>query len=88
MAVDLHRRTRHRAAVTKRVYQRPVPANEEQRLVEAARAGDRLAFGRLHDAYAPVVHAVLLSKVAYQDVEDLLQDEDEGSEETPQDERP
>lgn len=43
-------------------------------LVERARAGDRLAFGRLYDRFAPMVHGVLLARVPRADVDDLVQD--------------
>jgi RNA polymerase sigma-70 factor (ECF subfamily) len=43
-------------------------------LVEAARAGDRAAFGRLFQSYAPMVHGVLLARVRSSDVDDLMQD--------------
>ncbi len=43
-------------------------------LVAAARDGDRAAFGRLYDRFAPMVHGVLLSRVPRSDVDDLVQD--------------
>jgi RNA polymerase sigma-70 factor (ECF subfamily) len=43
-------------------------------LVAAARDGDRAAFGRLHDRFAPMVHGILLSRVPRGEVEDLLQE--------------
>lgn len=46
----------------------------EAALVEAARAGDRAAFERLYHAYAPLVHGVLLARVPYSEVSDLVQD--------------
>lgn len=46
----------------------------EAALVEAARAGDREAFTRLYDSYAPLVHGVLLARVPYGEVSDLVQD--------------
>ena len=42
-------------------------------LVQSARAGDRAAFGALYARYKPMVHGVLLSYVAYEDAEDLMQ---------------
>lgn len=53
------------------------PAKEispEASLVEAVRGGDREAFGRLYDLYAPMVHGILLARVPYGEVDDLLQD--------------
>ena len=49
-------------------------ASTEVALVEAVRAGDREAFGRLYALYAPMVHGVLLARVPYRDVDDLVQD--------------
>ena len=43
-------------------------------LVESARAGDREAFERLYELYAPLVHGVLLARVPYGEVSDLVQD--------------
>ncbi|HSK09463.1 MAG TPA: sigma-70 family RNA polymerase sigma factor [Vicinamibacterales bacterium] len=43
-------------------------------LVKAAREGDRTAFGHLYERYGPMVHGVLLARVAWEDVDDLLQD--------------
>ncbi len=43
-------------------------------LVEAARQGDRSAYGRLYDRYARMVHGILLARVPLNDVDDLVQD--------------
>jgi RNA polymerase sigma-70 factor (ECF subfamily) len=51
----------------------PAPSIEA-RLVVAAQDGDRAAFGRLYDRFAPMVHGVLLSRVPRSDVDDLVQD--------------
>ena len=48
--------------------------SEDDELVEAARHGDRGAFGRLYERYARMVHGVLLAKVPFADVDDLVQD--------------
>lgn len=48
--------------------------DDDARLVRAARAGDRVAFGHLYDRYARVVHAVLLARIPLGDVDDLVQD--------------
>lgn len=61
---------------------RPGPAREQSASdisedagwVEAARAGDRAAFGRLYERYARMVHGVLLAKVPVDAVDDLVQD--------------
>jgi RNA polymerase sigma-70 factor (ECF subfamily) len=53
----------------------PAPeASLEARLVAAARAGDRAAFGRLYERFAPMVHGLLLARVPRADVDDLVQD--------------
>jgi RNA polymerase sigma-70 factor (ECF subfamily) len=46
----------------------------EAALVESARAGDRAAFECLYHSYAPLVHGVLLARVPYGEVSDLVQD--------------
>ena len=43
-------------------------------LVEAARRGDRAAFAELYAQYARTVHGILLSRVPFAEVEDLVQD--------------
>jgi RNA polymerase sigma-70 factor, ECF subfamily len=43
-------------------------------LVDAAKRGDRAAFGRLYNRYAALVHGVLLAKVPLDEVDDLVQD--------------
>src|SRR5829696_4580469 len=57
---------------------RPAAAAEvrppEVAFVESARAGDRVAFERLYELYAPLVHGVLLARVPYGEVSDLVQD--------------
>jgi RNA polymerase sigma-70 factor (ECF subfamily) len=42
--------------------------------VAAARRGDREAYGRLYDRFAPMVHGLLLARVPRTDVEDLVHD--------------
>jgi RNA polymerase sigma-70 factor (ECF subfamily) len=49
-------------------------ASEDVILVRAAQRGDRAAFGRLYERYAPMVHGVLLAKVPIGSVDDLMQD--------------
>jgi RNA polymerase sigma-70 factor, ECF subfamily len=46
----------------------------EARLVEAARSGDRAAFARLYERFAPVVHGVLLARVEHSEADDLTQE--------------
>ena len=48
--------------------------SEDAMLVSDARNGDRVAFGRLYDRYARMVHGVLLAKVPLGEVDDLVQD--------------
>jgi len=43
-------------------------------LVASVRAGDRDAFGRLYDSYSRMVHGILLARVPYGEVDDLVQD--------------
>jgi RNA polymerase sigma-70 factor (ECF subfamily) len=42
--------------------------------VDAARQGDRGAFGELYVRYAPMVHGILLARVPRPEVEDLVQE--------------
>src|SRR5260370_37040692 len=49
-------------------------SREEDSLVNAARAGDRAAFGRLYDRYARMVHGILLARVPPREVDDLVQE--------------
>lgn len=46
----------------------------EAALVDAVRSGDREAFGRLYSLYAAMVHGILLARVPYREVDDLVQD--------------
>ena len=46
----------------------------EAALVEAVRAGDREAFGQLYAQYGRLVHGILLARVPYGEVDDLVQD--------------
>ena len=48
--------------------------SEDAMLVSDARTGDRVAFGRLYDRYARMVHGVLLARVPVGEVDDLVQD--------------
>lgn len=48
--------------------------SRDRDLVRAARAGDRVAYGELYQRYAPMVHGVLLARVAPDHVDDLLQE--------------
>jgi RNA polymerase sigma-70 factor (ECF subfamily) len=42
--------------------------------VRAAQGGDRAAFGLLYELYGPMVHGLVLARVAWEDAEDLVQD--------------
>ncbi|MDQ3684804.1 MAG: sigma-70 family RNA polymerase sigma factor [Acidobacteriota bacterium] len=46
----------------------------EAALVALVKGGDREAFGRLYDLYAPMVHGILLARVPFDEVGDLVQD--------------
>jgi RNA polymerase sigma-70 factor (ECF subfamily) len=48
--------------------------SEDAMYVNAARSGDRAAFGRLYERYARMVHGVMLAKVPVSEVDDLVQD--------------
>jgi RNA polymerase sigma-70 factor, ECF subfamily len=48
--------------------------HDDSPLVEAARQGDRTAFGRLYDRYARMVHGILLARVPLREVDDLVQE--------------
>ena len=48
--------------------------SEDARIVEAVRRGDRDSFGQLYDLYAPMVHGILLARVPWEEVDDLVQD--------------
>jgi RNA polymerase sigma-70 factor, ECF subfamily len=49
-------------------------AGPDSALVDAARRGDRRAFGRLFEEHGAMVHGILLARVPARDAEDLLQD--------------
>jgi RNA polymerase sigma-70 factor, ECF subfamily len=49
-------------------------SSADDELVAAAQAGDREAFGRLYERFGPMVHGLLLARVPYVEVDDLLQD--------------
>jgi RNA polymerase sigma-70 factor (ECF subfamily) len=51
-----------------------VSAEDVAELVRAARAGDRAAFAALYTRFARAVHAVVVTRVAYRDAGDLVQD--------------
>ena len=54
--------------------QEAAPVSEDTLLVEAARGGDRSAYGRLYDRHARMVHGILLARVPPGEVDDLVQD--------------
>jgi RNA polymerase sigma-70 factor, ECF subfamily len=49
-------------------------ASDDSTLVEAARRGDRGAYGQLYDRYARVIHGILLARVPPGEVDDLVQE--------------
>lgn len=75
--VDARARLRQLHGVTSTPVERVAPiavVRDDAALVRAARGGDRDAFGRLYELYAPMVHGILLASVPRTDVSDLLQD--------------
>jgi RNA polymerase sigma-70 factor (ECF subfamily) len=51
-----------------------IEAADDTQLVEAARAGDRAAFGQLYGRHARMVHGILLTRVPLHEVDDLVHD--------------
>ena len=49
-------------------------SREDADLVRTAQGGDRAAFGLLYERYGPMVHGVLLARVPWEHVDDLVQD--------------
>jgi RNA polymerase sigma-70 factor, ECF subfamily len=49
-------------------------AGTDDALVRAAQQGDRTAFGLLYARYSRMVHGILLARVPFSDVDDLVQD--------------
>lgn len=50
------------------------PEHPARSLVERARDGSRSAFGELYQRYSRMVHGLLLARVPYSEVDDLVQD--------------
>ena len=48
--------------------------SEEALLVQAVRQGEQEAFDELYGLFAPMVHGILLARVPWAEVDDLLQD--------------
>lgn len=48
--------------------------SEEAVLVKAVRHGEQEAFARLYSLYAPMVHGIVLARVPWSEVDDLVQD--------------
>ena len=48
--------------------------SEEALLVKAVRNGEQEAFAKLYSLYAPLVHGILLARVPWGEVDDLVQD--------------
>ncbi len=46
----------------------------DEELVTSAQNGDRAAFSRLYEDFAPMVHGILLARVPRDEVDDLMQD--------------
>lgn len=52
----------------------PPVAAQDVAAVEAARAGDRLAFAQLYRRFGPVVHGIVLARVPRTEVDDVVQE--------------
>ena len=48
--------------------------SEEALLVQAVRHGEQEAFAKLYSLYAPMVHGIVLARVPWGEVDDLVQD--------------
>ena len=46
----------------------------EEQLVERVCAGDREAFGEIYKTFAPLVHGIVLARVPYDEVKDIVQE--------------
>jgi RNA polymerase sigma-70 factor, ECF subfamily len=68
MAAHLELRTSFPAGMT------TLAPSPDGALVRAAQQGDRSAFGLLYSRYSRMVHGILLSRVPYSDVDDLVHD--------------
>jgi RNA polymerase sigma-70 factor (ECF subfamily) len=53
---------------------RVIEISEEALLLKAVRHGEQEAFAKLYSLYAPMVHGILLARVPWGEVDDLLQD--------------
>jgi len=53
---------------------RVTESSEEALLVQAVRHGEQEAFAKLYSLYAPMVHGIVLARVPWGEVEDLVQD--------------
>jgi RNA polymerase sigma-70 factor, ECF subfamily len=53
---------------------RVTETSEEALLVRAVRHGEQEAFAKLYSLYAPMVHGILLARVPWAEVDDLVQD--------------
>jgi RNA polymerase sigma-70 factor (ECF subfamily) len=69
-ANELPARMEHDHALNQDKVVRLVPAHDSAQ-VTAAKCGDRQAFGRLYERYAPMVHGILFARVPGVEVDDL-----------------
>lgn len=53
---------------------RVTETSEEALLVKAVRHGQQEAFAKLYSLYAPMVHGILLARVPWSEVDDIVQD--------------
>src|SRR5215210_8264328 len=51
-----------------------IELTREARLIEAVRHGDEQAFAELYGLFSPMVHAIMLARVPFIEVDDLVQD--------------
>jgi RNA polymerase sigma-70 factor, ECF subfamily len=51
-----------------------IEISDDATLANAAREGDRVAFGRLYERYSRMVHGILLTRIPRPDVDDLVHD--------------
>ncbi|MEK6406636.1 MAG: sigma-70 family RNA polymerase sigma factor [Acidobacteriota bacterium] len=51
-----------------------IEISEEALLLKAVRHGEHEAFAKLYSLYAPMVHGILLARVPWSEVDDLVQD--------------
>src|ERR1700689_1097716 len=61
-------------AMTEWAPREAAPQSDDAMLVQAARGGNRVAYGQLYERYARMIHGILLARVPPGEVDDLVQD--------------